>query len=417
MRTGAGMGEAVVFGRRDGTVAVSIAEAGTYSSDFRCSPVPGAGTAQRFSLTLVPALSSTITLRLPRGMQPLVDGDVRVRQLVEPRPDPSDGANARPPSPTVGWQIDAGPRELLDLTLVVADQASPMFSLWTDVGIRGRQSTLRVLVQPTTPWLPGRIRLEKDEQLLVTQVTSAADGRPDARAEAAWTVADDGTAILIDLPPDCVGRREPLVIKAVAPIAGRAAPLPLLRAPAEAWAGGGIAIHVAPSLSLASIELEHCLVVPPEVATRWPLAVAPGTAAADAMPWHGGEEQAGAESDDAAPGVWPARLFVEEQGPGTTVTMSLLPRAADLDVARVTTVDLSPGLVHRFRRGDHALHAGGILGSAPTPRCRRTGRRSGLEGDPRCPRRRVADRIDRGRDTRPWTRPADHWASGRHSAG
>ena len=51
-------------------------------------------------------------------------------------------------------------------------------------------------------------------------------------------------------------------------------------------------------------------------------------------------EQAG-----AAPGVWPSRLFVEEQSPGAIVTLSLLPRTADLDVVRVTTVDLSPGVV------------------------------------------------------------------------
>lgn len=358
MRTGAGMGEAVVFGRRDGTVAVSIAEAGTYTCDFRCSHVPGTREAPRFSFTLVPALSSTITLRLPRGMQPLVGGDLRVRQLVEPQPDQAVHANTRPTSPMVSWEIDTGPREVLDLALVVAEQALPMISLWTDVGIRGRQSSLRVLVQPTAPWLPGRIRLEKDEQLLVTHVALAPNGRADTRAEAAWTVAEDGTAILIDLPPRCVGRREPLMVKAVAPIARRAAPLPLVRAPAEAWAGGGIAIHVAPSLSLASIELEHCMVVPPEVATRWPLAVAAGTALADAMSRYDGDEHAVPQPADAAPGVWPARLFVEEQGPGTTVTLSLLPHAADLDVARVTTVDLSPGLVVGRAACDVRVHRG-----------------------------------------------------------
>ena len=138
----------------------------------------------------------------------------------------------------------------------------------------------------------------------------------------------------------------------------------MLRAPAEVWAGGGIAVQIAASLTLSSITLEQCLVVPPEVASRWPL---PATAAVggteDASLYggqeRGGQEHAGEEQGGAAPGVWPSRLFIEEQTAGATVTLSLLSRIADLDVMRVTTVDLSPVVVVgraacdvRVRRGE-----------------------------------------------------------------
>ena len=358
MRTGAGLGEAVVFGRRDGTLAVATPEAGTYTCDFRCPGTPAVDDASRFSLTLVPALSSSVTLRLPSGVQPVVGAGLRVQRLVAPVADQATDDSARQPPAPVVWQIDTGPRATLDISLISDERPSPMLSLWTDVGIRGRQSSLAVLVQPMAPWFPGRLRLEKHPAVQVTQVAVVSGGPSDATDEASWTVTDDGSAILIDLPPHCSGGRKPLVIKAVAPVAVRAAPLPLLRATAEAWAGGGIAIHVAPSLSLSSIELDHCLIVPPEVAARWPLpAGAVPVATAAAIP-DVGQELDVAEQGDTTPGVWPGRLFVEEQAPGANVTLALLPRIATVDVARVTTVDLSPGVVVGRAACDVRVHRG-----------------------------------------------------------
>ncbi|NDF75982.1 MAG: hypothetical protein EB133_03735, partial [Betaproteobacteria bacterium] len=65
------------------------------------------------------------------------------------------------------------------------------------------------------------------------------------------------------------------------------------------------------------------------------------------------------EQGGATPGVWPSRLLIEEQTAGAKVTLSLLSRIADLDVVRVTTVDLSPVVVVgraacdvRVRRGE-----------------------------------------------------------------
>jgi hypothetical protein len=362
MRTGAGMGEAVVFGRRDGTVAMATPDAGTYTCDFRCAAVPGADATPRFSLSLVPSLSSSITLQLPPGIQPVVGGDIRARQLDIAPQKVSTEPFVRPAEATVVWRIDTGPRQTLELSLVADDAPPSMLSLWTAVGIHGRQALLHVHVRPMTPWMHGKIRIEKDAAVLVTQV--AAGGPDDAEDEASWTVVDGGTAVVIDLPVRRIGSLAPLLIQAVAPVGDHAAPLPLLRPPAEVWAGGGIAVQIAPSLTLSSIELSQCLVVPPEVAAQWPL---PATAAAgatdDALPHsgqeRGGQEHAGEEQGGAAPGVWPSRLFIEEQTAGATVTLSLLSRIADLDVMRVTTVDLSPVVVVgraacdvRVRRGE-----------------------------------------------------------------
>jgi hypothetical protein len=377
MRTGAGMGEAVVFGRRDGTVAVATPDAGTYTCDFRCEALPGAKTSPRFSIPLVPALATSIMLQLPRGVQPVVAGDLRARRLDAASLAAAEEPSVRQLPATVVWQIDTGPRATLDLSFVAADAASPMLSMWTAVSIRGRQSLLHVHVQPTTPWLPRSIRIEKDAEVLVTQVS--AGGRQEAEDEAAWTVVEGGRAILIDLPPRQIGASAPLVIRAIAPVAATAAPLLRLRTPAEAWAGGGIAVRIVPSLTLSSIELEQCLIVPPEVATRWPLpatatAGMPEDAAPDTSPEQvvrslgeseqdvdaqGSTGQAVEEFGETAPGVWPSQVFVEEQAAGATLKLSLLPRIADLDVVRVTTVDLSPGVVVgraacdvRVRRGE-----------------------------------------------------------------
>ena len=362
MRTGAGLGEAVVFGRRDGTVAMATPDAGTYTCAFRCAAVPGVDATPRFSLSLVPALSSSITLQLPPGVQPMVGGDLLARQLnTAPQAASTEPSVPQTAAPVV-WRIDTGPRQTLELSLVADDAPPSMLSLWTAASIHGRQALLHVHVRPMTPWLTGKIRIEKEAAVLVTQV--AAGGPEDAEDEASWTVVDGGTAIVIDLPARRIGGRTPILIKAVAPVGEHAAPLPMLRAPAEVWAGGGIAVQIAASLTLSSITLEQCLVVPPEVASRWPL---PATAAVggteDASLYggqeRGGQEHAGEEQGGAAPGVWPSRLFIEEQTAGATVTLSLLSRIADLDVMRVTTVDLSPVVVVgraacdvRVRRGE-----------------------------------------------------------------
>jgi hypothetical protein len=361
MRTGAGMGEAVVFGRRDGTLAMATPDAGTYTCDFRCAAVPGADDTPRFSLALVPALSSSITLQLPPGVQPVVGGDLRARQVGFGPEAASSETSVQQPPVAVAWQIETGPRQTLELALVADDAPPPMLSLWTAVGIHGRQASLHVQVRPMTPWTAGTIRIEKDAAVLVTRVTAGGpQDDEDTEDETSWKVVDGGTAVVVSLPPRRIGGLAPLLINALAPVVGAKAPLPLLRAPAEAWAGGGIAVQIAPSLTLSSINLEQCLVVPPEVASRWPLPAGQDVADQEhAGHDQGGHDQRGHEQGGGAPGVLSSRLFIEEQTAGATVTLSLLPRIADLDVMRVTTIDLSPVVVVgraacdvRVRRGE-----------------------------------------------------------------
>ena len=358
MQTAAGMGAAVVYGHTNGGMAVATPEAGTYTCDFRHVAEPGTGDAPRFVLPLVPALSSSITLRLPRGIRPVFIGTVGSWEQVTAADMQPPTENSPEEEETLAWRLDVGPRESVEITLAAHSSAAPRLSLWTNIGIHGRQSLLSVIVQPMTPWPPGQLRLEKDAEVLVTQVAVVAVGSRDVVSEASWTLLEDGRTLAIDLPAACIGSLASLAVSAVAPVPGPVGPLPMIHAAATDWAGGGIAIHVAPSLSVLSVEPIHCLVVPPEAATHWPLSGDRGVAQvfgvehdAALSPLSTAERDAGATiasarpDDMSAPGVWPARLFLEEQAPRAAVRLSLVPRTASLNVARVTTVDLSPGVV------------------------------------------------------------------------
>jgi len=355
LRTDAGLGEAVVFGRRDGSIALATTEPGTYTLAFRLPPEPGTSEAPRFSLPLLPALTSSVTLRLPPGLVPLIGGGIRLRRV-----DAVAGDADADRAALVSWQIDSGPRESLALEFAPERHPVAMLSLWTEVTVGGRQAELTAAVRPRTPWHPGAIRIAKDPAVQVTQVALATAARQTGAAPVAdealsWSVVEEGTALRIDLPRRAVGDHGAIVIRGVAPIAPGVAPLPLLRLPPDSWSGGGIVLHAAAPLSLASIDLQRCLVVPPEAAARWPLA----TALAPHEPALAAGPAAGEAAGGMALGAQEPRLFIEEQGPDAVVSLSLLPRTPDLDVARVTTVDLSPGVVMgravcdvRVQRGD-----------------------------------------------------------------
>jgi len=341
VRTGAGLGEAVVFGRRDGAVALVTGEPGTYTLGFRLAAEPGGDSGVRFRLPLVPALTSTITLRLPRGIVPLVGGAVRLQRVDDG--GAGAGRDDTAASPGVAWRIDTGPRDALELTLVRDGHAGPPLTLWTEAFVGGRQAELVAAVRPRTPWLPASIRLVKDPAVRVVHVAIGPAGQDGAGPfdEPAWSIVEDGRGIVIDLPRRAVGGRDPIVIRAVAPIEAGIAPLPLVRLPSDSWSGGGIVIHGPPSMAVASIDLAHGLVVSPEAAALWPLPQAATAAEVPSRP----TPTAVTGAAPAAADSLSARLFVEEQGPDVVVRLALLPREADLDVARVTTVDLSPGVV------------------------------------------------------------------------
>jgi hypothetical protein len=329
MQSAAGKGEAVVYGRGDGTLAVAAPQSGTYSCRVRVPPVGAAAGPRRFLLPLAPALATTIVLDLPAGLRPVAMGLGPLRRA-------GDAAAG-----LVRWQVETGPRQMVE---IVCDRetAEPSVTAWSSLRIVGRQVQSDVLVRPTAPWSDTRLRLEKSPEMIVTHAVVSPQAVAGEGPAAAWTVADDGRSFTVLLPTASVGTRAQVLVTAVAPIAFGAAPLPRVRPPAAAWAGGGIRLEIDPAHAIESIHCQDGVIVPPEVAAHWPL---PETFDASRT---APEAEAPAGRRPAAMAglaVQPARIFIEEQAPLATVTLSLAGRTAVLDVARVTTVDLAAGVV------------------------------------------------------------------------
>lgn len=93
-------------------------------------------------------------------------------------------------------------------------------------------------------------------------------------------------------------------------------------------------LHVDAARALSLLTLTECIVVSPEEASRWPTTW-PTT-------WPNGLES-GAE--EAQAGVLPSLVHIEQQGSRADITVATEWRVADVEVARVTTVDVSPGIV------------------------------------------------------------------------
>jgi hypothetical protein len=319
-RTAAGTGEVIVFGRESGEFAIPIRQPGTY----RCvwNATMEGGMAETFSLPLVPAVRSTVTLRLPAGIRPIVRG-----------------ARAIPVAPTA-WRIEVGPSTSLDVMLMAADREPPGLAIWTDVLIRGRQAVVAARVTPAAAWTEDVLELEKDATLEVMRVFAPereADAAEDATArELVWSESPDRSVVSITLPATAAGTMQSVVVEAVAPFDSAAkgdtaaAPLPLIRAPRSRWAGGGIVLRLAQDLSLAKIDFKECLAVTPEVAAGWPVvAGAAGVAGEAGLPF----------------GVRQPTVNVEQQGPRALVRAAVAPRDPEWDVARVTTIDIAPAIV------------------------------------------------------------------------
>jgi hypothetical protein len=326
--TAAGTGEVDVFGRGDGSFAIPVAQPGTY----RCvwSAAAGGGMADTFSLPLVSAVRSTVTLRLPAGVRPLVSG-------ARASPAPVDPASVDPRDRPNAWRIEVGPARSIDVMLVAADRDSPGLAVWTDVLIRGRQSLLSAKVKPASAWTEDVLELEKDASLDVVRVFvpegEVAGAEAPAARELIWSESADRTVVSVTLPATAAGTMQSVVVEAVAPFAGAATPtdlafsLPLVRAPRPRWAGGGMVLRLDPDLSLTKIEFDECLAVTPEAASNWPLATL----------------RAGETA--AAAAVRQPTVNVEQQGPRAEVRAAVAPRNPEWDVARVTTIDIAPAVV------------------------------------------------------------------------
>lgn len=314
--TAAGTGEVVVFGRGDGSFAIPIRQPGTYRCVWNATAT--GGMAETRSLPLVPAVRSTVTLRLPAGVRPIVRG-----------------AKANPLEPGA-WRVEVGPAASLEVMLVATDRDPPGLAVWTDVLIRGRQALLSARVMPAAAWTEDVVALEKDSALEVTRVFVPEREADAAARELVWSESPDRSVVSITLPATAAGTLQSVVVEAVAAFdsaaKGNAAatPLPLIRAPRPRWAGGGIVLRLAQDLSLAKIEFDECLAVTPEVAAGWPVAaVAAGVVGEAALPF----------------GVLQPTVNVEQQGPRAIVRAAVAPRDPEWDVARVTTIDIAPAIV------------------------------------------------------------------------
>ncbi|MFM8290700.1 MAG: hypothetical protein ACKOC4_03250, partial [Planctomycetia bacterium] len=308
MRTAAGTGEAVVFGRPDGTVAVRAPEAGTYEVEVSVPPSrPGAAA---FTVPLVPALATAIVVRPPAGARPVVAGDPAGRAVVS-----RDAAG--------DWLIEFGPAASVGIAFG-AEDAAPLVAAWTDATVLGgRVETTTVLV-PRSAWVQGELAVEKPPELRLVAVELAAAGRP-----LDWTEAADGRSASIILPREVAGGREPVSVRGVS-ACGDAAPwrVPFLRIPAATWGGGGVRIEIDPVVGVIATAAQNLLTVTPEVAVRWPLPA--------------GDRRGG---DIAADVIRAAILHFEQQAADASLALTLRPRQSQLDVARVTTVEISPGQV------------------------------------------------------------------------
>jgi hypothetical protein len=344
MRTASGTGAATIFGRQGQGTSIATPEPGTYTCPFRLPTEVGGDSHRRVVLPLVPALSSTVVLRLPPGVRPVVPAGAasRVVAAIDAEAGEEAEAGEKDGPAAVAWRIETGPRDSLDVMLVPDNAVERRLTGWTSIDIRGREASIALGVRPVSPWLPVPLQLRKDPDVIVTSV---ALGDHASRDEAAWRLVDDGRGLVVDLPGHWCGSRQPLVVTAVAPLGPGGGRLPLVRIEDAEWGGGGIALRVETPLALESIDAENALVVPPEAAARWPLVVT--------APLGGGPRSDGVALPAAAAwpdvvaedGVVPARVYVEEQSPSASVTVTLTPRAAVLDVARVTAVDLSQGIV------------------------------------------------------------------------
>lgn len=312
-RRGTFMGEsggrdAVIFGTPTDGSFMQTLDGGIYTCEFTCSPTsPNAGV---FKLPLVPALATTVELDLPEGAEPMLFGAAARTAVVVP-----------PANPDQSWRIEAGPTAELGLTIRTRAEAATGLAVWSAVTIRGQQAAVSATVRPSDPWSSRAAVLDKDPAVRITNVQAEATAEP-----LVWNESADGRQIVINVPPWLAGGRADLIVRGVAPAEGPAWRLPLVTATQRQWAGGGSIVTVDSASGVAAVDLDDCRIVTAAVAARWPVPSLPATASP--------------QLDEAI--ARPAVFNVEEQAPGASCRMTLRPGTPTFDVARVTTVEMSP---------------------------------------------------------------------------
>ncbi|NBU40666.1 MAG: hypothetical protein EBS51_07640 [Planctomycetia bacterium] len=303
---GPGGGDGLVFASTDGRFALRVSEPGASTASFSCRPVVEG--AARYRVPLVPALASDIRLRLPADLRPLVSEEA-ARHAVLRGPDDADA----------DWRIELGPVTDAVLTIRPVDRGFTGVGLWSEHVIRGSETAVEAVIEPAASWSGAAIEFDHDPGLVVTAVEVVGSGEPlEFRSTGRGTVS-------IAVPARLEGRETPLLLSGIAPASGRARRLPLVRPSAQRWVRGGMLVVVDPVLAVTGFDVEDSRVVSPQAAQGWPLPSRITSRATESRR--------------------PAMFHVEEQGPAAIVTLDVAPRTPALEVARVTTVEISSGAV------------------------------------------------------------------------
>ncbi|MEY3205341.1 MAG: hypothetical protein RLZZ21_1672 [Planctomycetota bacterium] len=307
--TGAsGSRDALIFGMPTAGSFMQTLESGTYGCEFVCPPVAAGETT--FRLPLAASLTTTIELQLPEQAVPVVVGGAARHAVIIP-PRGSDEP----------WRIEVGAADELGLTIQTQPTSPAGVAVWSMVEIRGQQAEFAATVRPSGPWSRDALVLDKDAAVRITSLTAGADDEP-----LEWTEPQDGRQIVVAVSPWLVGTRGDIGVRGVVPAVGPVWRLPLLTATQSRWSGGGSVVRIDPAFGVAAVEIDDCRIVTAAVADRWPAARGP--------------DASGLRT--AAPPPRSAVFNIEEQAAGATCRMTLRPRTPTFDVARVTTVEISP---------------------------------------------------------------------------
>lgn len=313
-----GPGGILLHGHRSLGVVATVWRAGPVAFPFALSP----GSGDRYELPLVPAARGTVELILPSDRVPLPEGSRWVGRAEE-RPAES-AATSSALSPMTTWSIDVGPLDRLVLRLLPRRQSPQALSCWQSVDVGVGEVRLVARIVPAAPWRSREVLLDADPGLVPEGVTIADTG-DGVGGDARRSQDGEGRTLAITIPEVALGTTSPILLEARAPRPApasdaRAPWLPLVWPGAAEWAGGGVRVTCEPGLSLVGFEVEDGTAVSETVAASWPL---PAT----------GPERAG------------VNVAVEAHGHGARVRAAVLPAAPDLDIARVTTVDVSAATV------------------------------------------------------------------------
>jgi len=299
-----------VFGTDNDGLYLRTPTAGRYECRFALDPAgPG-----HFVLPLVPAITSSLALSLPSDLRPVTTDPT---SLIVP---PSGTGSAT-------WLVEVGPATEIDVRLLPRDRPPAPARCWTAILLRGPDAEFTTTLVPEGPW-QDRVVLEKDRDAVIVAVETEA-GDP-----LAWQEKADTSLVTVTLPHAAgglarhpvAGSTTPLRVRGITPTPGAALRLPSLRLPAAVWAGGGMVVRLDPTLAVAAIELADCRVITPEATAAWPLPRPPA-------------------ASPSLPPVRSAVIHLEQETAGATAHVTLKSRTPTFDVARVTTVEISPEAV------------------------------------------------------------------------